>query len=59
MYKIFMEVFKGRRIYLDNPYGNSLWETMRMAEVYRSKNPAPFLFVEDEETGELFEPSNA
>lgn len=59
MYKIFMEIYKGRKIYLDNPYKNSLYETIRLAEVYHSKNPGPYLFVEDDETGEVFEPSNA
>ena len=56
MYKIFMEVFKGRRVYMDNPFPDSFSGTLRIVEVYRKSNPGPYIFIENVETGDIIEP---
>lgn len=49
MYKIFMMIFKGRRVYLDNPFPNNINETFRTVEIYKKANPKPYYFVEFED----------
>lgn len=55
MYKIFMIVFNGRRVYLDNPFPENLNETLRIVYLYRKADPRVYYFVEFED-GTVVEP---
>lgn len=55
MYKIFMMIFEGRRVYLSNPFPSSFAETLRTVGVYKKSNPNPYYFIENIETGEVIE----
>ena len=48
-YKIFMQIYNDRKIYMSNPFPESLSETLRTVEIYRKSNPKPYYFIEAED----------